>query len=436
MKSLWFASSVVLLMGTAFAQESAPVVSEATMAQDRSRLVTITYKLDKPAIVTLDIETNVVGTAEWVTIGGENIGNVVGDANVFVKSAEGRKTIYWQPDKSWPNHRIRNNGARAVVRAWAKDAPPDWMLIDLSVKSNIFYYASVGTLPFGHPTNSIYKTSAILMRKIPAAGQSFRMGLAAGEGEQSCFVDGSKFTTWGDFQSFASKSAPRLVSFTNDYYLSIFQLTDGQLFLSTGSTGSTYKNSTKQVEPYDECPAAGFSYAGIRGTYNETNPYDWPKNGHAVQKDSIMGKIRAFSGVDVDIPTEAQWEYACRAGESRYRYDGGFTALADGADALGWNSSNSGGKAHPAGRKAPNAWYIYDMYGNGYEWCLDYFESGYATCGTVEPQGPETGSERVLRGCMVSNDQRYMASAWRFKYPRGNGDANFTCRLAAPAIAK
>ena len=78
------------------------------------------------------------------------------------------------------------------------------------------------------------------------------------------------------------------------------------------------------------------------------------------------------------------------------------------------------------------------MYGNGYEWCLDYYVSGYVDCGTIEPAGPETGSnnERVLRGCQPTADARYMSSAWRYKLARGQNENWNTFRLAAPAVAR
>ena len=424
--------------GATVVHAGAPSVSEVTMSQAQSRLVTITYSLDMPAVVTLDIQTNAVssaGSTNWVTIGGENIGSVVGDANILVKEA-GTHTIYWQPDKSWPNHRIRDNGARAVVRAWASDAPPDWMMIDLSAPSNVYFYASVAALPYGHPTNAAYKTTCLLMRKISAAGRSFRMGLCAGEGLQSCFVDGSTYTSWGDFQNFITKAAPHLVSFTNDYYISIFQFTDGQQVLATGAGSNRYRDSNTKIEPYDECPSSRGSYGELRGAY-DASKWNWPRHAHEISSSSVIGKIRQFTGVEVDLPTEAQWEYACRAGESRYRYDGAFTAIAEGAGELGWYNGNSGNKMHPVGLKKPNAWGIYDMYGNGYEWCLDYYEAGYTGCGTVEPTGPEKDSgDRVLRGCRPSHDARYMSSAWRLNFSRGSNDDWNTFRLAAPAVAK
>ncbi len=96
------------------------------------------------------------------------------------------------------------------------------------------------------------------------------------------------------------------------------------------------------------------------------------------------------------LPTEAEWEYACRAWTStRFYYgdDPGFTKLRNYA----WYADSSGGASHPVGQKLPNAWGLYDMHGNVAEWCQDWY-GPYPSGWLVDPQGPKTGSQRVLRG--------------------------------------
>ena len=109
----------------------------------------------------------------------------------------------------------------------------------------------------------------------------------------------------------------------------------------------------------------------------------------------LYGKLRAKTGIDFDLPTEAQWEYACRAGSS-----GDWGLLADGSmgtlDAMGWYEGNSSSQTHTVGTKTPNAWGLYDMHGNVWEWCLDWYSSsGYS--GT-DPVGATSGNYRVQRG--------------------------------------
>jgi formylglycine-generating enzyme required for sulfatase activity len=94
------------------------------------------------------------------------------------------------------------------------------------------------------------------------------------------------------------------------------------------------------------------------------------------------------------LPTEAEWEYACRAG-STTRFANG-NAEAD-LDKIGWYGGNSGGTSHPVGMKLPNAWGLHDMHGNVWEWCLDWY-GDYPSDSVMDPRGTQSGSDRVLRG--------------------------------------
>ena len=94
------------------------------------------------------------------------------------------------------------------------------------------------------------------------------------------------------------------------------------------------------------------------------------------------------------LPTEAQWEYACRAGTTtEYSFGDDESKLGDYA----WYKSNSGSKTHPVGQKKPNAWGLYDMHGNVWEWCQDW-HGDYAGRAVTNPSGANLGSSRVFRG--------------------------------------
>jgi formylglycine-generating enzyme required for sulfatase activity len=97
------------------------------------------------------------------------------------------------------------------------------------------------------------------------------------------------------------------------------------------------------------------------------------------------------------LPTEAEWEYACRGWTStRFSYgdDPGYTNLTNYA----WYSDNSSGTTHPVGQKLPNPWGLHDMHGNVWEWCQDWWSDNLSGGIAVDPQGPVTGLYRVVRG--------------------------------------
>jgi len=98
------------------------------------------------------------------------------------------------------------------------------------------------------------------------------------------------------------------------------------------------------------------------------------------------------------LPTEAEWEYACRAGSTTEFYWGD---TIDGQYV--WYKKNDGGKTHPVGQKKPNAWGLYDMVGNVWEWCNDWYGS-YKTGAQTNPQGARSSWYRILRGGASNND--------------------------------
>ena len=114
------------------------------------------------------------------------------------------------------------------------------------------------------------------------------------------------------------------------------------------------------------------------------------------------------AGMGLRLPTEAQWEYACRAGAT------GDYAGTGKLDDMGWYEDNSGDQTHPVGQKAPNAWGLYDMHGNVWEWCADWYDDGYYEKSPGrDPEGPASGGSRVLRGGCYWNDPRSCRSASR-----------------------
>jgi formylglycine-generating enzyme required for sulfatase activity len=126
---------------------------------------------------------------------------------------------------------------------------------------------------------------------------------------------------------------------------------------------------------------------------------------------------KRFPGLQARLPSEAEWEYACRATTMSAFNDGSPCTKPDGEDPalvkLGWFDKNSEGKTHEVRGLAANQWGLYDMHGNVWEWCADYYDS-YSAAEQVDPTGADSGLERALRGGSWLNPARNSRSAFRY----------------------
>ena len=152
----------------------------------------------------------------------------------------------------------------------------------------------------------------------------------------------------------------------------------------------------------------GNNPSGFKGTKNPVETVSWDDCQQFVGK--LNAKVGTQGGKFV-LPTETQWEYACRA-ESKTRF-----CFGDDESKLGeyaWYRANSDEKTHPVGQKKPNAWGLYDMHGNVWEWCQDWWKNEYYKESAVDdPTGPIRGRFRVIRGGGWTDRARMCQSAYR-----------------------
>ena len=387
----------------AVASAVAPSVTVKALSQDASTgRVTVQYQLHgAPAVVTVAFLTN------GVALPAEKYAFVGGDVNRRIDSLDTDLEIGWSPA---PDAFERSANLSAAVSAWAVDAPPDYMDISLSVSNCVRYYACKEAVP-GGVTNRLYKSDKLLLRKIPAKNVIWTMGSPANE------TGRNNESPYFEIQ--------HKVKLTNDYYMAIYPTTQRQMKLmgrTDNTTASVFaaNESTFTGEGWhdnpDYMPADKISLNTLRGSM-DANWKGWPMLGHEVKATSLIGLARLLTGVKLDLPTEAQWEYACRAGTSTAFNNGKNATTTTDLSAMGdvgWISLNSKAMSpsgteseqpREVGTKAPNLWGLYDMHGNMYDWCLDrvkalvarYNEDGKVY---VEPEGTNDFSVTtfVIRG--------------------------------------
>lgn len=176
-------------------------------------------------------------------------------------------------------------------------------------------------------------------------------------------------------------------------------------------------------------------------TLMETNPSEYKECGGNCPVNRIcwtdaMEFIRRLNTIEGSglyrLPTEAEWEYACRAGGTEAFSNGPLLELACAYDThmdrMGWNHSNSGPRLHEVAQKAKNRWGLYDMHGNVWEWCMD-LKGEYGTSPRSDPNGSSKGHLRVIRGGSWSSDDRDCRSANRLFVRECNHNAGIGFRL-------
>ena len=228
---------------------------------------------------------------------------------------------------------------------------------------------------FGDPNGIVI--NSIGMRLIPVAPGSFGMG---------------------DKEADESETKGYPIEITKPFYLGMFQVTQGEYVPVMGENPSFYKGKNRPVEHLSWEQAANFCKAL-----------------------SDLAAEKA-AGRKYRLPTEAEWEYACRAGT-----DSGFNNGQDSIDCSEAKFSNHCGQDSPqptlpVGSFKPNNWGFYDMHGNVWEWCADWFDEGYyEDCPKCDPTGPRSGNHHTLRGGAASNAAFECSSFYRGEASTNDG---------------
>jgi formylglycine-generating enzyme required for sulfatase activity len=211
------------------------------------------------------------------------------------------------------------------------------------------------------------------------------------------------------------------VTISKDYYLGATEVTQGQYEKVTGTNPSWFQKSRVHGSDSSRYPVEQVSWE---------DAVEFCKKLSDLPEEKKAGRVYR-------LPTEAEWEYACRAGgKTAYSFGESSESLGDYA----WFSGNSNNQTHPVGEKKPNDWGLFDMHGNVWEWCSDWFGE-YPKGAVSDPAGPIEGSKRVYRGGCCNIVAAFCRSAGRLRhYPSsrcfGNGSYGFRSALSSPSESR
>ena len=364
---------------------------------------------------------------EIVVVNCDETPAVTNVAHVFRQGAlpvsDGTHRVTWDANAEGVNFKSQHVQVFAEIVHYAEK----YMVIDVHDGPNATVYP-VWYL-HGAPEggfNDEYKGDRILLRLIPPG--SFVMGAPASEPR-------------GGMDDLRVREVQHVVVITKPFYIGVFEITQNQYL--------NVMNINPSQSRADYHPVEMVNYNTIRGEAKPSlHQYDWPWT-NAVAETSFIGRLRAkckeWDGAgynkdvvgSIDLPTDAQWEYACRAG-TMTPFNNGITcendsALATELEKLGRYAGNNKGGGHAVvGSYAPNAWGLYDMHGNVWEWCRDWFreDSQNAADATFDPVGADSGAHRSSRGGSFTDAPLYCRSAFRGDFAQNDAARSFGFRLS------
>ena len=373
---------IVFLCSFAVGVAAAAVVDNVSFRQDRgTRVVTVNYTLSNggdPAYVTMEIL--------------DGAGSAIPAANMYIKTATGdisqidghavsddgqTKTIEWPIVDDCPGLLITNASVR--ITAHSVDNPPvQYMCIDLSGGPDAAAYPVGTTYAAPDPTDVTCVSNKLWLRRI----------------EAGTFTQGSPTTEAGRH---TSRENQHQVTLTKPFFAGVFEVTRAQYRLVMGSDPGNGSSMT--------CPVNNLTvYTLIGDGIN-------PAVSNTVAAGTFFAKIRGKTGMLFNLPTDAQWEYACRAGTTTpFNVDTNSVALSQ----IAWYSGNASSKVHPVGQKTPNAWGLYGMHGNVWEFCREILHETLGSAARTDPiNAGASGTRFVIRGGSWGEGADRCRSAWR-----------------------
>ena len=360
-----------------------------TWAAELEPTISVLAKQRYPWNGLVDVKFTIAGEAGKKYATSFTAMDLVGNTNITMKTiykskdvpaqspenlASGSYSWIWDASKDLP---MDWESARVSVVGEAKNVVPLYIAIDLSAGKDATSYPIeyIYETPSAGWTDE-YKTTKLVMRRIEPG--TFMMG------------EGGRFN----------------VSLATPYYIGVFETTQQQYELVTGNNPSLHKGRL--------LPVGNVSWNEIRG---DADVHDWPSV-ITVDPYSFIGLLQARSKLQIDLPTESQWEYACRAGTT--------TSYSYGEQSNGdymWYYENSGLTTHDVGGRLANAWGLYDMHGNVYEWCLERFVGSLSTGAEASSVDPSLRSHRMLRGGSWNSIVGWCYSyTWISLNPNSSGD--------------
>ena len=371
--------------------------------------VDITFTIPEPDTD----ETRIYAIEYYVSIdGGEPIAlnAIEGDgANNEAVITPGLKKAVWDAYQDMPNL----SGSKAKIGVIAEDITEESFFMKMDLATGKLVISKTG--PSVAPGASSKRTELWFKNVKPG---TFTMGSGTGEVGRN------------------ANETQHEVTITKPFMIGVFELTQAQCLLLTGENPSYHSGEGYVFVGGDCLPVDSTNYNKLRGTSAGAT---WPnQTDHRVDDTSLIGKIRAHfdNKYLFDLPTEAQWEYACRAIEKEdgsydfwgdnvwnngLPYDPVSPYIDNNLDKVGWNTHNANTNGFMTTREVgllePNGLGLYDMHGNVAEMCLDW-QAADITSYTTDPVGPTTGSNRIRRGGNVYQNS-FATKQYRQAYRSG-----------------